>query len=66
MTRDDTIQLIEGILKHRDEERKKVYSTLCFSINFGISKFDWDEFLKYCNTPCYSYRIDEPDEHSLL
>jgi hypothetical protein len=31
-----------------------------------ITAFNWPEFIRYCNTPCYLYEVEEPDEHTLL
>jgi len=31
-----------------------------------ITAFNWPEFLRYCNTPCFLYEVEEPDEHTFL
>ena len=31
-----------------------------------ITIFNWPEFIRYCNTPCFLYEVEEPDEHTLL
>jgi len=33
----------------------QLISSFAAAINYGA--YDWDEFIRYCNTPCYRYKI---------